>query len=147
MPIRFFSQSNTNKFLCSRLLSHNSSAPGTPDIAKSQQLLQLFHIENAERDDAWRTLFLENVTSSSLKMCTTQHVKQGPDGFNYLHLLLPRDEEIYQAYSIENLIEPFLLKNGLGVAIESSLGTVEWIFSHGKDKEERCELRCLTVDS
>lgn len=120
-------QSNLLGGVLTRSFSSRSSAPS---IEKLQSLAALFQIPRQDRDKGWQTLFCAHVTEASLKLGSPD-VKQGPDGFLYMHLTVPISNEPFEAYSIENLREPFLMKNGLGVVVESSKDTVEWVFSHG----------------
>lgn len=112
--------------LCSRPFSSRQS---TPCVEKVQKLATLFTIPSDSRDDLWRSVFYANVTEASLKM-NSPNVKKGPDGFSYLHLTVPVSNEPFAAYSIEMLRE-FLITNAVGVVIESSENSVEWVFSHG----------------
>ena len=113
--------------MCSRDLSRPEVPP---QALKLQKLVALFQKPRGDRDKDWISLFCNHVTEASL-MLGSPDVQQGPDGFLYLHLIIPASKEPFKAYSIENLRKPFLMRNGLGVVVESSKDTVEWVFSHG----------------
>ena len=100
------------------------------DISKTEIMVRLFQVPQAQRDEAWRSTFLQNVETASFA-CGDPQVFEGPDGFPYFVLRSPQPNTSFESFCIRNMTEDFLLKEGWGVAINPTENGVDWVFSHG----------------
>lgn len=104
--------------------------PYLGDLAKTAEIYQLVDTPPADRDEAWNAAFLANLSAASFR-CGDPQVIQGPDGFPYVHLLLPEPGVGFQCYVIERMKDDFLLKRGLGVVIKADDSAPDWVLSYG----------------
>lgn len=100
------------------------------DISKTQVMVDLFSVAVNDRDENWTKLFYENVKTASYA-CGNPQVFNGPDGFPYFVLKTPEANKPFESFCIQNMKDDFLLDKGLGVAINPSATSVDWVFSYG----------------
>ncbi|MEO7033291.1 MAG: hypothetical protein ABI548_05485 [Polyangiaceae bacterium] len=105
-------------------------APYLGDLNKTNILFGLIRVSPAERNDAWRSQFLEALPQASFR-CGTPQVVRGPDGFPYFQLLLPEPGMEFQCFVIEQMKADFLLQNGFGIVINARESGPDWVLSHG----------------
>ena len=104
--------------------------PYLGDLAKTGEIYQLVGTPPADRDEAWNAAFLANLAAASFR-CGDPQVVQGPDGFPYVHLLLPEPGVSFSCYVIERMKDDFLLEQGLGVVIKADDAAPDWVLSYG----------------
>ncbi|HEX8514548.1 MAG TPA: hypothetical protein VF868_00005 [Bacteroidia bacterium] len=100
------------------------------DISKTQIMADLFSVPREKRDDKWKQTFFENVQTASFA-CNNPQVTIGPDGFPYFALSTPEPQKPFESFCIRNMKEDFLLEKGLGITINPTDNSVEWVFSYG----------------
>ena len=111
------------------LVQHKIDRPEC-DITKTQVMVDLFSVSQNDRDENWTKSFYENVKTASYA-CGNPQVFNGPDGFPYFVLKTPEANKPFESFCIQNMKDDFLLDKGLGVAINPSETTVDWVFSYG----------------
>ena len=104
--------------------------PYLGDLNKTSIIYQLIQTPATERDEPWKQAFLENIVQASFR-CGDPQVITGPDGFPYFQLFLPEPGKSFQCYVIERMKDDFLLRSGLGVVINPSANSADWVFSCG----------------
>ncbi|MFT3911371.1 MAG: hypothetical protein QM737_18255 [Ferruginibacter sp.] len=100
------------------------------DITKTHVMVELFRIPQEQRDDAWHQKFYANVETASYA-CGDPQVFVAPDDFPYFILKTPEPNQPFESFCIRNLKDDFLLENGIGVALNPTETSVEWVFSYG----------------
>lgn len=104
--------------------------PYLGDLYKTQVLAELFNVLTAKPDEKWQQTFFENVADASF-MCGDPQVIQGPDGFPYFELNIPRPNTEFQCFVLRHLKDDFLLQNGFGVVIHPAKSPPDWVFTYG----------------
>lgn len=101
-----------------------------PSIENTAELSQLFSVDRKNRDEAWSDSFFAALPLAALRT-REERVFNGPDGFLYFGLFMPKEEETYNAVSFEEALE-FCTKEGIGIAIFSAdSDQPEWVFNYG----------------
>ena len=72
------------------------------DLDRTRRLGELFHVTNADRDDPWFEAFYEAAWYASITIPEQAHF-DGPDGFPYFRLDLPRAGEPFDSQSLGNI--------------------------------------------
>ena len=110
-----------------------STTPGEylGDLERTATIAALLQVSHEERDDAWRARFWENLPDASFS-CGDPQVIQGPDGWNYFVLKIPESGKQFQCFVLRKLIPQFLLEQGLGVAINPTSESVDWVINYGQ---------------
>lgn len=109
---------------------HYMSDAKYPSLETAEQLVQLFEVPRDQRSDEWVERFLAAIPSAALR-CSEERVFNGPDGFLYFGLYLPKSGEQFTAISLENVLT-FCCQEGLGVAVfGDSDEEPEWVFNYG----------------
>lgn len=104
--------------------------PYLGDLEKTQLIFELIRLPREQRDEQWQQSFLQNIIQASFR-CGEPQMINGPDGFPYFQLLMPRPNESFQCYVIERMKDDFLLENGYGVVINPDAGQPDWVLSYG----------------
>lgn len=107
------------------------------DLAKTQTLLELSN-PALERNESWREQFYAAAPRASLAAPMPQ-VLQGPDGFPYFRLAIPKPGVQFESFSITHVLE-HCTNGGMGAVIVPSLGDPRnplWAFTYG----DLCSLR------
>ncbi len=104
--------------------------PYSGDLNKTQKLVELVSVPHEKRDAGWEEQFIENLAGASFKYGDPQVIK-GPDGFPYVHLLLPEANEEFQCCVIENMKDDFIMESGLGVVVNPQNGRPDWVLTYG----------------
>jgi len=100
------------------------------DLAKTQELADLFAVPRESRDSHWQGRFLAAVPEASLASRDPQGF-QGPDRFPYFFLAMPQPLQNFTPFCITHILD-HCLKTGLGVAVFSDPAkNPEWVFSYG----------------
>ncbi|HEX4351167.1 MAG TPA: hypothetical protein VH251_12305 [Verrucomicrobiae bacterium] len=99
------------------------------DIQKTAKVDELFSVLSAQRDDAWKKEFYENVFDASFA-CGNPQVFHGPDGFPYFQLFTPEPYKAFDSFCVCNLLE-YVTENGLGIAFNPRADGADWVFSYG----------------
>ncbi len=100
------------------------------DITRTQVMDNLFQVPQQERDEAWQKIFCEEVQTASFA-CGNPQVISGPDGFPYFVLKIPEPNTPFESFCIRNMKDDFLLERGLGVVINPTAHSADWVFSYG----------------
>lgn len=100
------------------------------DLAKTQVIFDLVKVPKEERDAQWKHQFLSNLPTASLR-CGNPQVILGPDRFPYFQLFLPEPGVEFQSFVFDRMKDDFLLEKGLGVVINPTENTADWVFSYG----------------
>jgi hypothetical protein len=100
------------------------------DLEKTEMLAQLFATPHDQRDEAWVATFFANAGQASF-CCEAPQVITGPDSFPYVRLTLPESNKPFTCYVIEHMIPQFVLRQGLGIAINPDKAQPDWVFSYG----------------
>ncbi|POY35451.1 hypothetical protein C3K47_15435 [Solitalea longa] len=111
-------------------LPEPESKPYEGDLNKTKILAGLIKTPFEKRDDFWKDAFLGNVNDASFA-CGNPQVIEGPDGFPYFHLEIPKPNQPFQCYVIKHMVTDFLLQKGLGIVINAGIGNPDWVFSYG----------------
>jgi hypothetical protein len=100
------------------------------DLSKTQRLHEL--ALQSPRDESFAEDFLAAVPHASLTAPAPQAL-QGPDGFPYFRLALPKPGEAFEAFSVAHVAE-HCTKAGLGAIVLGSVDDASaplWVFSYG----------------
>ncbi len=100
------------------------------DITKTQVMVDLFTVPAEQRDDQWRTTFLENVETASF-MKGDPELLTGPDGFPYFVMRSPIPRQSFESFCIRNMKDDFILHNGWGIVINPTEASGDWVFTYG----------------
>ena len=100
------------------------------DLEKTNIIQQLVQTPRKDRDANWRNTFLQNVGQASFR-CGEPQVINGPDGFPYFQLFLPEPNKSFNCYVIDRIKDDFLLKSGIGVVINPTANSADYVFSYG----------------
>lgn len=91
-------------------------------IAATNELKALFEIDNANRKGAWHHRLMTCLPHATFTGGEPQIIFNAA-GFTYYNLELPRDDknksETQTTYTVPELIDTFLINEGVGVAIEA----------------------------
>ncbi len=104
--------------------------PYLGDLNKTDILCKLVQTPPNERDEKWQQTFLENIGQASFR-CGDPQTVIGPDGFPYFQLFLPEPNQSFQCYVIERMKDDFLLASGVGVVINPTPNSADWVLSCG----------------
>jgi hypothetical protein len=99
------------------------------DLTKTDQVVKLLATPRDQRDDAWQDAFMEAIVDASMAT-TPEQVIQGPDGFGYFVLRQPPVGESFSAFCVSHVLE-MCTDRGLGIVIEPSGSSAEWVFTYG----------------
>jgi hypothetical protein len=100
------------------------------DLSKTKIIRELCDVPRTDRDENWKHLFMENISTASFR-CGNPQIIKGPDGMSYFHLLLPELNKEFECFVIKNIISDYLLSDGLGIAINADKDEPDWVFSYG----------------
>ncbi|UIR54564.1 hypothetical protein LZQ00_09790 [Sphingobacterium sp. SRCM116780] len=100
------------------------------DLSKTIIINSLIEVPFHERDEKWVAEFLENIGESTFQLADSE-VIIGPDGYPYFQLENAPKDQNFQAFVIKNRLKSFLLKKGMGIAINAHQEKPDWIFSYG----------------
>jgi hypothetical protein len=84
------------------------------DLAGTNRLTELFAVARDQRDDAWFADFRRAAWNASVAVATPS-VFAAPDGFPYLHLVLPQPNAPFQSNCLSNLCAT-CAERGWGIA-------------------------------
>lgn len=99
------------------------------DLQKTADLERLFKTPREARDARWISAFYAAAPEASLK-CGEQQLIRGPDGFPYLALYLPAENEPFTAFCISHVLNS-CLEHGTGIVIAPDKSAPEWVFTYG----------------
>ena len=103
------------------------------DIGKTATLGALFAVPREARDAAWVSQFWDAAWLGSVALAEPRTF-QGPDGFPYLRLDLPRPETAFESQCLANLA-PDCLKNWVGAAFfanpDDGPGQAQFVLTYG----------------
>ena len=100
------------------------------DLNLTQKLAELFSVAPPQRDLAWRQAFFAAVPDASLRALSPQ-VIQGPDGFPYFALAMPKAGEPFEGFCVKHVLDACLAQ-GFGAAIFGEpAAPPAWVFSYG----------------
>ena len=100
------------------------------DIAKTGKIYEHLNVPKNNRDANWKKQFLVDVKTASFR-CGNPQVFIGPDKFPYFALHLPEENKAFESFCIMNLKDDYLLKDGIGIAINPTENSVDFVFSYG----------------
>ena len=101
------------------------------DLAKTEELAELFETPRDDRDDAWIARFHATVPDATLMSFPSQ-VEDGPDGFPYFQMAMP-DPGPVTPFCVTHVLDD-VLDNGFGIVIfgdSSRSAPPEWVFTYG----------------
>jgi hypothetical protein len=116
------------------------------DLKKTEIIFNLVKVPKQDRNEKWKNEFLSNIPTASFR-CGDPQVIKGPDGFPYFQLLLPKPGVSFQCFTIEKMVDAFLLEKGFGVVIEPSSGQPDWVLSYGDILNYSLRKEFFTKDS
>lgn len=100
------------------------------DLSKTININSLLEIPLKERDEKWVAEFLENIDESTFQLADSELII-GPDGYPYFQLENAPKDQNFQAFVIKHKAKSFLLKKGMGLAINTHKEQPDWIFTYG----------------
>jgi hypothetical protein len=100
-----------------------------PDIQKTAEVVSLLQTPPDQRDDAWRTAFLQAIPNAALAPGSPQLV-QGPDGFPYAALQTPERGQTFTSYSLLSVLQQ-VTETGVGLVLNPQNDIPDWVFSYG----------------
>ncbi len=100
-------------------------------IQHSIKLKELSRIPLANRDLNWDREFMKYAGKARLA-CKVPQLQTESDGFTYFQMEIPDVGAPFEAYTIEDLIEKNLLKDGHGISIRSYDEEPDRTFSYGE---------------
>lgn len=101
----------------------------TGDLDKTRAVAELFRAAKESRGADWVKELFANVGDASFASVSPQ-VMRGPDGFPYFVLNIPEAGKEFQCFVIKQML-PELLQMGVGVVMEPSEKSAQWVFSYG----------------
>lgn len=110
--------------------SENSNENLLGDLSKTININSLLEIPFNERNEKWVAEFLENIGESTFQLAASELII-GPDGYPYFQLENAPKDQNFQAFVIKHKLKSFLLKKGMGLAINTHQEQPDWIFSYG----------------
>jgi hypothetical protein len=99
------------------------------DLAKTQEVQDLFAVEREKRDPDWIARLYSAIPDASMAT-TPDQVIQGPDGFPYFVLNLPPARQAFEPFCISHMLDE-CLKNGFGVVVQPEPHPPQWVFTYG----------------
>lgn len=106
-----------------------SEAP-PPSIEATHALAQHLTVPRESRDPTWYPGFFAALADAALAT-VEQQVLTGPDSFNYFVLHVPESGASFSPFSIRSVLDQ-LLENGLGVVLNPTDNTVDWVVTFGQ---------------
>jgi hypothetical protein len=100
------------------------------DINLTQKLVELFSIPMDKRDAVWQQSFHAAVPEASLRALNPQ-VIQGPDGFPYFALAMPKAGEKFESFCIAHVLDTCLNQGFGAVIFGDPAGQPLWVFKYG----------------
>lgn len=107
----------------------NAGAGNLGDLEKTIVINNLLTIPLEERNNEWVAQFIDNIAEANLEVSEPEII-MSTEGFPYFNLRTVEAGENFQAYVIKQKL-PILLKNGFGVAINTTKENPDWMFSYG----------------
>jgi len=112
-----------------------TEGPGLPEaLTQETSSTRLVHallaIPKAERDEAWKNLFLAHVAEAAF-YGGDPRIVQGADHFPYFALYSPKPLQAYPSHILHHMKDDFLLDQGLGIVINPDGPDADWAFSYG----------------
>lgn len=107
----------------------NAGAGNLGDLEKTIVINNLLTIPLEERNNEWVARFIDNIAEANLEVSEPEII-MSTEGFPYFNLRTVEAGENFQAYVIKQKL-PILLKNGFGVAINTTKENPDWMFSYG----------------
>jgi len=107
----------------------SSGAEPLGDLEKTIAINNLLSIPLEERDSQWIADFIAQISEANLAVAEPEIIMSN-DGFPYFNLRNVANGENFQAFVIKSKL-PLLLKNGFGVAINTSKEQPDWMFTYG----------------
>ncbi|AIM37907.1 hypothetical protein ACFX5U_14130 [Sphingobacterium sp. SG20118] len=108
----------------------NSSENLLGDLSKTIIINSLLETPFKERDENWVAEFLGNIGESTFQLAESELII-GPDGYPYFQLENAPKDQNFQAFVIKYKLKTFLLKKGMGLAINTHQEQPDWIFTYG----------------
>jgi hypothetical protein len=99
------------------------------DLAKTQEVQDLFDVDREQRDAAWIAQFYAAIVDASMATTSDQVIK-GPDGFPYFVLNLPPAGQPFEPFCISHILD-VCLENGFGVVVQPEPTPPQWVFPYG----------------
>ncbi len=100
------------------------------DIDLTDKLIELLNIPAGDRDAGWMTEFTAVAPNAALAVAE-KDVQKGPDGFSYLHLLIPPQDGEFKGFSISHLLD-ICIEKGIGAVIcPDATSSPLWVFTYG----------------
>lgn len=100
-------------------------------LEASIELKKLSRERPEKRDARWEAKFLENLGEAHLA-CLLPQIQQKKDGFKYFSMEIPDIGAPFQSYVVSEMIESHLLKDGLGVSVQSYHDDPDVLISYGE---------------
>lgn len=100
------------------------------NIELTDKLVELFKIPQGDRDAGWFNEFMSTVPHAALAVAEKE-VQTGPDGFPYLHLLIPPEDSEFKGYTIAQVLD-VCVEKGIGAVICPDVNSPpHWVFTYG----------------
>lgn len=114
-------------------MDNNTQNPefGENGLKKAAAIYQLSQTPEGSRDEAWASVFLENVPEAFF-ITSEPQVMKGPDGFPYFVLKSPEPETEFQPCFIRDVVPNYLLQQGFGIVVNPQEDNkADWVFTYG----------------